>query len=191
MNAIDTSLAHEATATDERMPLLSVDRLTLEFATRAGTVHALQDVSFALFKGETVGLVGESGSGKSVLSFAVLRILDAAARISAGAIHFAGIDMLKAAESDLEELRGRELAMIFQNPRVALNPIRAVGKQIEDVLRRHGPVRNEDLKTRHSNCSSRAHRRPERRYRAYPFELSGGQCQRVMIAMRSPATRRC
>jgi peptide/nickel transport system ATP-binding protein len=184
MNAIDTSLAHEATATDERMPLLSVDRLTLEFATRAGTVHALQDVSFALFKGETVGLVGESGSGKSVLSFAVLRILDAAARISAGAIHFAGIDMLKAAESDLEELRGRELAMIFQNPRVALNPIRAVGKQIEDVLRRHGPVRNEDLKTRALELLRLVRiADPERRYRAYPFELSGGQCQRVMIAI--------
>jgi peptide/nickel transport system ATP-binding protein len=184
MNAVDTTLATVPEAVSGHMPLLSVDGLTLEFSTRSGVVHALEDVSFALYKGETVGLVGESGSGKSVLSFAILRILDAAARVRAGAIHFDGIDMLGAPESELEEIRGRELAMIFQNPRVALNPIRAVGKQIEDVLRRHGPVRDVDLKSRALELLRLVRiADPERRYRAYPFELSGGQCQRVMIAI--------
>ena len=90
-------------------------------------------------KGETVGLVGESGSGKSVLSFAIMRILDAAARITSGSIDFTGINLLAASERELEQIRGREMAMIFQNPRVALNPIRMVGKQIEDVLRTARP----------------------------------------------------
>jgi peptide/nickel transport system ATP-binding protein len=166
------------------VPLLAVQGLTLEFATRSGTVHALENVSFALFKGETVGLVGESGSGKSVLSYAILRILDAAARISAGTITFSGIDMLAATETEMQDLRGRELAMIFQNPRVALNPIRAVGRQIEDVLHQHGPVRDVDLRTRTLELLRQVRiADPERRYKAYPFELSGGQCQRVMIAL--------
>ncbi|HXL84938.1 MAG TPA: ABC transporter ATP-binding protein [Casimicrobiaceae bacterium] len=168
----------------ERVALLKVRDLTLEFQTRSGVVHALEDVSFELYKGETLGLVGESGSGKSVLSYAILRILDAAGRITAGSIEFGGMDLLRARESDMQELRGRELAMIFQNPRVALNPIRAVGKQIEDVLKHHAPLRDQDLKSRAIALLQQVRiADPERRYHAYPFEMSGGQCQRVMIAI--------
>jgi len=167
-----------------RAALLTVRNLTLEFRTRSGTVHALEDVSFYLHKGETLGLVGESGSGKSVLSYAILRILDAAGKITAGSIDFGGMDLLHAPEAHLADLRGRELAMIFQNPRVALNPIRTVGKQIEDVLKRHAPLRDEDLRSRAIGLLQRVRiADPERRYHAYPFEMSGGQCQRVMIAV--------
>ena len=167
-----------------RMPLLKVENLTLEFATRGGSVHALQDVSFEIFKGETVGLVGESGSGKSVLSYAILRILDAAARITHGLIEFGGMNLLTTSENTLQDLRGRELAMIFQNPRVPLTPLRKVGKQIEDVLKRHAPLRDEDLKARAIALLKQVRiADPERRYHAYPFEMSGGQCQRVMIAI--------
>jgi peptide/nickel transport system ATP-binding protein len=168
----------------ERVALLTVRNLTLEFRTRSGTVHALEDVGFDLHKGETLGLVGESGSGKSVLSYAIMRILDAAGKITAGSIDFGGMDLLHAPEAQMADLRGRELAMIFQNPRVALNPIRTVGKQIEDVLKRHAPLRDEDLKSRAIALLQRVRiADPERRYHAYPFEMSGGQCQRVMIAV--------
>jgi peptide/nickel transport system ATP-binding protein len=165
-------------------PLLRVQDLCVEFRTRTGTVRALDRVSLAVEKGETVGIVGESGSGKSVLSFAVLRILDPAARVAGGSIEFGGLDMLAASERSLQEVRGREIAMIFQNPRTALNPIRRIGVQIEDVLRAHTSTLQRDLRARAVECLAQVRiSDPERRHGAYPFELSGGQCQRVMIAL--------
>ena len=164
--------------------LLAVDDLSLEFRTRSGTVRALEHVSLGLPEARCLGLVGESGSGKSVLSFAILGIQDAAARITQGSIRFAGQDLLAGGGHALAGLRGRELAMIFQNPRVALNPIRPVGSQIEDVLRRHTTLRGKALRARAIECLSEVRiPDPERRYGAYPFELSGGMCQRVMIAI--------
>ncbi len=166
------------------MRLLSVDKLSLEFRTRSGIVSALENVSLELAEGASLGLVGESGSGKSVLSFAILGIQDAAARITQGSIRFAGQDLLANDGLAMKALRGRELAMIFQNPRVALNPIRPVGRQIEDVLRRHTPLRGKALTARAVECLAEVRiPDPERRYAAYPFELSGGMCQRVMIAI--------
>src|ERR1700721_1366461 len=119
------------------IPLLDVRDLTVEFATRRGTVRAVQHVNVSVAKGETVGIVGESGSGKSVTSYAVMRILDRAGRIADGAITFSGVDVRNAREREVRDLRGREISMIFQNPRAALNPIRKVGRQIGDVLRTH------------------------------------------------------
>jgi peptide/nickel transport system ATP-binding protein len=166
------------------IPLLRIRDLSLEFRTRSGIVHALQDVSLDVGKGETVGIVGESGSGKSVLSFAILRILDPAARITGGEITFGGLDMLAARESALQDVRGREISMIFQSPRTALNPIRRVGAQIEDVLRTHTATLRDELRAKAIECLAQVRiPDPERRYSAYPFELSGGQCQRVMIAL--------
>ena len=166
------------------VPLLAVRDLTLEFRTRSGTVRALEHVSFELGKGETLGIVGESGSGKSVLSFAIMRILDAAARITRGSITFGGLDVLAASEDTMQQVRGREAAMIFQNPRTALNPICRIGRQIEDVLRTHSTTLSDDLKRKAIECLAQVRiPDPQRRYSAYPFELSGGQCQRVMIAL--------
>ncbi|MBI5280008.1 MAG: ABC transporter ATP-binding protein [Burkholderiales bacterium] len=164
--------------------LLDVKHLSLQFRTRDGVVRALEDVSLALGKGETVGLVGESGSGKSVLSYAILGLSDAAARITQGTAHFDGMDLLVATEGDLQEIRGREVSMIFQNPKVALNPIRKVGHQLEDVLLRHTTTLRADVRERAIACLAEMKiPDPARRYHAYPFELSGGLCQRVMIAL--------
>jgi peptide/nickel transport system ATP-binding protein len=165
-------------------PLLDVADLSLEFRTRSGIVHALEDVTFSVARGETVGIVGESGSGKSVMCYALMGILDAAGKITQGRAAFGGFDLVGAKEDDLAQIRGREMAMIFQNPRTALNPIRRVGLQIEDVLLRHTTTTRAQARERAIECL-RAVRipDPERRHAAYPFELSGGQCQRVMIAL--------
>jgi peptide/nickel transport system ATP-binding protein len=162
-----------------------VHDLTVEFSTRRGIVEAVQHVDISVAKGETLGIVGESGSSKSVTSYAVMRILDRAGRIAEGSLTFSGIDVKSASEHEMRDLRGREISMIFQNPRAALNPIRKVGDQIEDVLRQH--VQQAVV----SDCGEKAIEaleqvkiaRPRERYHAYPFELSGGMCQRVVIAL--------
>src|SRR5713226_2700017 len=99
------------------VPLLDVQDLTVEFSTRRGIVRAVERVNISIAKGETVGIVGESGSGKSVTSYAVMRILDRAGRIAEGAVSFSGVDVRRATEDQMRDLRGREISMIFQNPR--------------------------------------------------------------------------
>jgi len=166
------------------VPLLAVEDLGIEFHTRSGTVRAVDGIGFELRRGETMALVGESGSGKSVTAYAIMGILDAAARITSGTIVFGGLELLQASERAIAEIRGRELAIIFQNPRTALNPIRPVGKQIADILLRHGNVTAAQAPSRAIEMLARVRiPDPERRARSYPFELSGGMCQRVMIAM--------
>ncbi|MGX9429011.1 MULTISPECIES: dipeptide ABC transporter ATP-binding protein [Bradyrhizobium] len=166
-------------------PLLDVKDLTVEFTTRRGIVKAVQHVNISVAKGETVGIVGESGSGKSVTSYAVMRILDRAGKIAEGSVMFSGIDVKAATETQMRDLRGREVSMIFQNPRAALNPIRKVGDQIEDVLRQH--VQQSTVADRGEKAIEALEQvkiaRPRERYHAYPFELSGGMCQRVVIAL--------
>jgi peptide/nickel transport system ATP-binding protein len=169
-------------------PLLEVKDFSLEFRTRSGVVRALEGIDLQLHKGEIVGLVGESGSGKSVLSYAMLGISDRAARVTGGSAVFSGMDLLAASEADLADLRGREISMIFQSPRTALNPIRRVGQQLQDVLRRHAAAPGVDLGKSLKERAAQALRDvaisdPERRLGAYPFEMSGGMCQRVMIAL--------
>ena len=166
------------------LPLLEVRDLTVEFATRRGTVRAIEHVNVTVGKGETLGIVGESGSGKSVTSFAVMRILDRAGRIAQGSVLFSGVDLTTTADSDMRDLRGREMSMIFQNPRAALNPIRKIGRQIEDVLLQHAQVGNRDVGEHAIQMLEQVRiARPRERYHAYPFELSGGMCQRVVIAL--------
>ena len=165
-------------------PALRVEDLSVEFRTRSGIVRALENVSFSVGKGETIALVGESGSGKSVSAYAVMRILDPAGRVTNGRALMGDVDLLTASPRQLAEIRGRQIAMIFQNPRTALNPIRPVGRQIADVLIRHGklPAREAALRAvdmlRAVGITD-----PGRRALAYPFEMSGGMCQRVMIAI--------
>ena len=165
-------------------PALSVEGLCVEFRTRSGIVRALDNVSFAVAKGETIAIVGESGSGKSVTAYAVMGILDPAGRVTAGRAMLGDLDLISAKPGQLADVRGREIAMIFQNPRTALNPIRPVGRQIADVLIRHGNV------TRRAAPAAAVEMLravgitdPVRRAKTYPFEMSGGMCQRVMIAI--------
>ena len=166
------------------MTVLAVEGLSVEFRTRTGTVRALDRVGFTLAAGETLALVGESGSGKSVTAFALLGLLDAAGRVTAGRAVLEGVDLASASPRVMSGIRGRRAAMIFQNPRAALNPIRPIGTQIADVLRRHA-----GLGRRAAAAQAVVMLRgvgipdPERRARAYPFELSGGMCQRVVIAI--------
>jgi peptide/nickel transport system ATP-binding protein len=166
------------------LPLLAVEDLRIEFHTRSGTVRALDGIGFELQRGEMMALVGESGSGKSVTAYAIMGILDAAARITSGRIQFGGRDLLTVGEKAMQEIRGRELAIIFQNPRTALNPIRPVGRQIADILLQHASVTAAQAPRRGVEMLAKVRiPDPERRAAAYPFELSGGMCQRVMIAM--------
>ncbi len=152
--------------------VLSVEGLTVEFRTRTGTVHALENVSLSVGRGEMVGMVGESGSGKSVTAFTVIRLLGAAARVTAGKVLFRGIDILRLPRRELEDMRGRDLSIVFQNPRAALNPIRPVGTQIADIIARHDPGPASRIRER-VIAALREVRipDPERRLRAFPFEL--------------------
>ena len=166
------------------LPLRDVHDLTVEFATRRGVVKAVQHVNIAVGKGETLGIVGESGSGKSVTSYAVMRILDRAGKIAEGSVHFSGVDVKAASEDEMRDMRGREMSMIFQSPRLALNPIRKIGHQIEDVLLQHVQVDRAQVTDRAIAALEQVKiARPRERYHAYPFQLSGGMCQRVVIAL--------
>lgn len=164
--------------------MLSIKGLSVAFRTRNGEVNAVKGIDFDLAKGERLGIVGESGSGKSVTSYALMRILDAGGQIKAGDAVYSGVDLRNASERDMRDIRGREISMIFQNPRAALNPIRKVGHQIEDVLRRHSRATRHNAKAKAIEALEAVKiRDAAARYEAYPFELSGGMCQRVVIAL--------
>jgi oligopeptide/dipeptide ABC transporter ATP-binding protein len=164
--------------------LLSVRDLSVSFRTRSGTVKVLERVSLEVNPGEIVGIVGESGSGKSVTAFSVLGILDHAAKITGGQIHFEGRDVLRMSAAERNAWRGRDASIIFQNPRTALNPIRQVGTQIADVLSRHAPDSASVIRAKVFEALRQVRiPDPEKRSQSYPFELSGGLCQRVGIAI--------
>lgn len=165
-------------------PILRVEDLSVAFHTRGGVVRALDRVGFSVGAGQTMALVGESGSGKSVTAYAIMGLLEAAGRITGGRALLGDTDLVAAAPRDLARIRGRRIAMIFQNPRAALNPIRAVGRQIADVLLRHGGATRFNARDRAIEALRAVGiPDPARRAKAYPFELSGGMCQRVMIAV--------
>lgn len=164
--------------------MLSISDLNVSFKTRRGEVTAVENVSFELAKGERLGIVGESGSGKSVTSYALMRILDSGGQIKAGEAVYEGIDLRRASESVMKDIRGREISMIFQNPRAALNPIKKVGHQIEDVLRRHSQATASNARAKAIAALKDVRiNDAEARYEAYPFELSGGMCQRIVVAI--------
>ena len=164
--------------------VLDVEGVSVAFRTRGGTVRALDKVGFSVARGETLALVGESGSGKSVTAYALLGLLGSAGRITSGRAMLEDVDLVQASPKVLGRIRGRRAAMIFQNPRAALNPIRAVGRQIADVLRRHsGLGRRAAWDGAIEMLRGVGIPDPARRATAYPFQLSGGMCQRVMIAV--------
>jgi peptide/nickel transport system ATP-binding protein len=172
------------TASAAAEPLLAVRDLVVEFTTPRGTVRAVDGVGLTIARGATLGLVGESGCGKSVTSLAIMRLLDANARIRAGTIHFDGRDLVALDEREMRRLRGARLAMIFQEPTTSLNPVFTVGAQVAEALRIH---RRLDRSAAWAGAVELMRQveipDAERRAASYPHELSGGMRQRVMIAM--------
>jgi ABC-type dipeptide/oligopeptide/nickel transport system ATPase component len=164
--------------------LLSVEHLTVTFETGASPVVAVDDVSFSIAQGETLGLVGESGSGKSVTAFAILRLLQPPGRVGGGRVIFQGRDLLALSEREMREVRGAGISLIFQEPMTALNPVMRVGDQIAEALTVHGKATRRDAKDRAVELLDSV-RIPDaaRRVRDYPHQLSGGMRQRVMIAI--------
>ncbi|WP_163851820.1 ABC transporter ATP-binding protein [Pseudooceanicola aestuarii] len=164
--------------------MLDIDKLTLEFETPAGLVHALDRVDLSVQRGECVALVGESGSGKSITGMSILRLNGPNARIRANRIALDGTDMQKMPDKVFQTIRGRRVAMIFQNAKSALNPLRRVGETLTDILCTHSPER---LSRRQGRArvlemlnQIGIHEAADR-MQAYPAELSGGMCQRIMI----------
>ncbi|KAF1032713.1 MAG: putative D,D-dipeptide transport ATP-binding protein DdpD [Pseudomonas sp.] len=166
-------------------PVLAIHQLSLEFPAYRNNVQALNGVSLHVNPGEIVGVVGESGSGKSVTAMLSLRLLpERSYRITAGTLHMLGRDMLSAPEKDLLHIRGRDAAMIFQEPMTALNPTRRIGRQMLDVIMHHQRVSKPQARTKAIELLRDMHiADPEHVLDSYPFELSGGMRQRVMIAL--------
>jgi oligopeptide transport system ATP-binding protein len=167
------------------MPLLEVDDLHTRFATRHGVVHAVDGVSFSLEAGETLALVGESGCGKSATALSIMGLLPGPrGRIERGAIRLDGRDLTQMDERQLDEVRGRDVGMVFQDPLGSLNPSFTVGQQLVETLRRHLPLSKDKARKRAVELLEET-RIPsaDRRMKAYPHQLSGGMRQRVMIAL--------
>jgi oligopeptide/dipeptide ABC transporter ATP-binding protein len=166
-------------------PLLEVRDLQVRFDTPEGSVRAVNGVSFVLEKGRKLGIVGESGSGKSVTSLTIMGLLPhSGARVAAGSVLFEGRELLGANQKELNSLRGKDMAMIFQEPMTALNPVMTVGAQIAEVLEIHTDLDRAARRTKVVDLLTQVGiADPGPRARAYPHELSGGMRQRVMIAM--------
>jgi peptide/nickel transport system ATP-binding protein len=165
-------------------PLLDVQDLTVVFEGARTSVTAVDHVSFQLAAGETLGLVGESGSGKSVTAFSILRLVQPPGRIVSGRVLFEGRDLLALPEPDMRQVRGARIALIFQEPMTALNPVMRVGDQIAEALTVHGLADAREARARAIELLDAVRiTEPARRVRDYPHQLSGGMRQRVMIAI--------
>jgi oligopeptide/dipeptide ABC transporter ATP-binding protein len=164
--------------------ILEVRHLTTQFFTRAGQLNAADDVSFNIERGSTLALVGESGSGKSVTSLSIMRLVPPPGRIAAGEVIFDGTDLLKLDDEQMRRIRGRDIAMIFQDPMTSLNPVYTVGDQISEGIQLHERLPRRQAWSRAVEMMARV-RIPDaaKRARDYPHQLSGGMRQRVMIAM--------
>jgi peptide/nickel transport system ATP-binding protein len=165
--------------------LLEIDDLQTHFFTPGGVIRAVNGVSYHLKPGETLGVVGESGCGKSVTALSILRLVASPpGRIVGGAIRFEGRDLLKLSETQMEDIRGNDISMIFQEPMTSLNPIYTVGKQISEAIALHQNLSRKGAMAEAVEMLRRVSiPEPERRAQAYPHQLSGGMRQRVMIAM--------
>ena len=166
------------------MSLLEVDDLRTYFGTRSGDVRAVDGVSFAVEKGKTLGIVGESGCGKSVTALSIMGLLAPSARIESGAIRFEGRELNRLSQRELEDVRGRQIAMIFQDPMTSLNPTLTIGLQLTETMQRHLEISREEARKRAVQLLEEVHI-PNARQRLddYPHRYSGGMRQRVMIAI--------
>jgi len=166
------------------MSLLSIENLKTHFFTKAGVVKSVDGVSFELDRGEILGIVGESGSGKSVTGFSIMGLVDQPGRIVDGSIRFDGQDLVGMPEPVMRDLRGRRIAMIFQDPMMTLNPVLRVDTQMIEALRAHGPWSDEDARQRCRDVLGQVGiPSPDERLKSYPHQFSGGMRQRVAIAI--------
>jgi len=165
--------------------LLRVEDLQVRFKTYAGLVHAVNGISFEIKKGEIFGLVGETGCGKSVTGLSLMRLVPEPGEIRAGRISLGDTDLLAISEKEMQEVRGRRIAMVFQDPSASLNPVYTIGDQITTVIRHHswGMSKEEAYNVADETLTAVGLPAPEDCMRMYPHEMSGGMQQRVMIAM--------
>jgi peptide/nickel transport system ATP-binding protein len=184
-SAESTDSAHaQQPAANSQQPLLSVEHLTTGFDIRGRFVPAVIDVSFDLSAGETLCLVGESGSGKSVTALSIMRLVQPPGRIDTGRIVFKGRDLRALTEREMQRVRGAEIALIFQEPMTALNPVFTIGNQIEETLRVHGRATRRTARQKAIDLLDAVSvPEPQQRVRDYPHQLSGGLRQRALIAM--------
>ena len=170
---------------DADTPLLRVRDLTVEFATEDGVLRAVDGVSFDVQPNETLGLVGESGCGKTVLGLSILRLIPMPpGRIVSGSIELRGCDLVPLESSQIGDIRGRDISMIFQEPMTALNPVFTIGNQMADVLCRHRDLTRREARLVAADMLAKVNiPDPVNRLDDYPHQLSGGMRQRVMIAM--------
>ena len=166
-------------------PILEVNNLTTRIATQRGVLTAVDGVTFALQRGEILGIVGESGSGKSMTCRSILRLLPSSSQVTGGTVFFRGRDLLSLKVKELNRLRGREIAMIFQDPMAVLNPVHRVGDQLTEAMLEHGVVKSKQAAQERAVELLRkvGISAPEERLRAYPHHFSGGMCQRLVIAI--------
>jgi oligopeptide/dipeptide ABC transporter ATP-binding protein len=164
--------------------LLSVEHLSTVFDTEGGALPAVTDVSFHVNAGETLCLVGESGSGKSVTALSILRLIQRPGRIAGGRVHFNGRDLLTLSEREMQKVRGAGIALVFQEPMTALNPVFTIGNQIEETLAVHGIAKGRAARDRAVELLEAVSiPDPAKRARDYPHQLSGGLRQRALIAL--------
>lgn len=165
-------------------PVLEVKNLETTFQTNAGPVRAVNNVSYTIHKGQTLGIVGESGCGKSVTSYSLMRLIEKPGQVTGGQTILNGRDLLKLSEYEMEGVRGGEMAMIFQEPMTALNPVMTIGRQMDEQIMRHKKCSPQESKDRAIEMLKVVGiPSPEERYHSYPHQLSGGMRQRAMIAM--------
>lgn len=167
------------------MAILDVTNLTTRFHTRNGIVHAVEDVSFSVEKGQTLGIVGESGSGKSVSCYSLLGLIPTPpGKIHSGKAIFDGIDLIQASDKQLRKIRGKRVSMIFQDPMTSLNPYLKISTQLTEPLEIHEGIKGKEAMNRAIEALAEVGiPEPEKRINSYPHEFSGGMRQRVMIAM--------
>lgn len=165
-------------------PVLEVKNLETTFHTNAGPVRAVNNVSYKIDRGQTLGIVGESGCGKSVTSYSLMRLIEKPGKITNGQVLLNGRDLLKLNENSMEEVRGGEMAMIFQEPMTALNPVLTIGYQMDEQIMKHKKCSPKESRERAIEMLRMVGiPSPEERYESYPHQLSGGMRQRAMIAM--------
>ena len=170
--------------TETGEPLLEVEGLSTSFFSQDGTVKAIQDASFSLHPGEILGIVGESGSGKTMTALSIMGLVPYPGRVVSGSIRLRGKDLLAIEEDERRKLRGNTMAMIFQDPIASLNPLMTIGGQIAEIINAHMIASPEAVQDGTLNAlKSVGLPEPERVAASYPWELSGGMCQRIMLAM--------